>query len=171
MDRYCPECNSTMTPSLVGYLCSNCGGVQRFYTDTGPMPANPSPMPVHLSNPSPMPVHIANPLPGQPSEASSRVLPDNKLQATLKRLMVPEVPPPHSHEPSSGVDGIQCISGILDSRGPANNPSPTPADDVILAPMIAKNNSSTWILVGLIVMVLLAAFFIAYMLTVGAVTI
>ena len=35
MDRYCPECNSNMTPSLVGYLCPDCGNVQRFYTMTG----------------------------------------------------------------------------------------------------------------------------------------
>lgn len=170
MDRYCPECNSTMTPSLVGYLCANCGSMQRFYTDTGPMPTNPSPMPVHTSNP----------LPSQPSEASSRVLPDNKLQATLKRLLVPELPPPHSHDQATYVDsisrpsgnsGMTCISGVLDSSGPANHQSPEPAGSVMPAPMIAKDNSSSWLLVGLILLVLLVAGFIAYMLTVGSVTI
>lgn len=135
--------------------------MQRFYTDTGVMPANPSPMPVHISNP----------LPSQPGEASGRVLPDNKLQATLKRLMVPELPPPHSHQPSSRVDGISYTSGTLGTGGAANHQSPEPAGSVMPTPMIAKDNSSTWLLVGLIVMLLLVAGFIAYMLTVGAVTI
>lgn len=150
-----------MTPSLVGYLCSNCGNAQRFYTDSGVMPANPSPMPVHVSNP----------LPSQPVEASGRISPDNKLQATLKRLMVPELPPPHSHQPSSRVDGISYTSGTLGIGGAANNESPALLADVMPAPMIAKDNSSTWILVGLIIMLLMVAGFIAYMLTVGSVTI
>ena len=171
MDRYCPECNSTMTPSLVGYLCSNCGNTQRFYTDSGVMPANPSPMPVHVSNP----------LPSQPTETSNKVSSDNKLQSTLKRLMVPELPPPHSHDQSasyldsisrpSDTSGIACISGVLDSSGPANHQSPETAGSAMPTPIIAKDNSSTWLLVGLIIMLLLVAGFIAYMLTVGAVTI
>lgn len=30
MDKYCPDCNTALTNSIVGYLCHECGGVHRF---------------------------------------------------------------------------------------------------------------------------------------------
>jgi hypothetical protein len=98
MDRYCPECNSNMTPSLVGYLCPDCGHVQRFYTMTGTQLKStsiPTPKatlgadgPEEDKLPSAVKIDANN-------EANSNS--NNKVRSTLKRLMVPELPPPHDH--------------------------------------------------------------------------
>ncbi len=30
MEALCPDCNNELTPSIVGYLCHNCGTVHQF---------------------------------------------------------------------------------------------------------------------------------------------
>lgn len=30
MEALCPDCNDELTPSIVGYLCHNCGSVHQF---------------------------------------------------------------------------------------------------------------------------------------------
>jgi len=152
-----------MTPSLVGYLCSNCGNTQRFYTDSGVMPANPSPMPVHISNP----------LPSQATEASNKVSSDNKLQSTLKRLMVPELPPPHSHvQANNYVDSISnpaSPSGIVMASDidPTGNETPAQASSTSTMPATVNSKSSLWIWVSLVLILLLAAGIAAYFITTG----
>ncbi len=115
MDRYCPECNSTMTPSLVGYLCSNCGNMQRFYTESNPLFISHTEMPMPSGSPSPQ----------QPPTAVDSVG-SNKIRSTLKRLMVPELPPPHGYDSTATVDGI--------SR-PVTGSSPQPSNPLPSSPL------------------------------------
>jgi DNA-directed RNA polymerase subunit M/transcription elongation factor TFIIS len=105
MDRYCPECNSNMTPSLVGYLCPNCGNIQRFYTMTGTqlkstsIPATKSAM--NTDDSANKVLHTQDPIKTQEYDDESR----NKVRSTLKRLMIPELAPPHDHgEPAKIID-------------------------------------------------------------------
>lgn len=89
MDRYCPECNSTMTPSLVGYLCSECGHMQRFY----------APSPVVSPSPTDQPAYPAPQTPLMSEDPVKNDTPEQrKIRSTLKRLMVPELSPPHHHQ-------------------------------------------------------------------------
>ena len=117
MDRYCPECNSTMTPSLVGYLCPDCGHVQRFYTMTGTQLQSTSlPIPKATSGADGA---AEEKLPRtddkpkiSPESISSNAYDDdskdrNKVRGTLRRLMVPELPPAHDH--GSPAKKIQTI--------------------------------------------------------------
>lgn len=30
MEALCPDCNNELTPSIVGYLCHNCGSMHQF---------------------------------------------------------------------------------------------------------------------------------------------
>lgn len=30
MDALCPDCENELTPSIVGYLCHNCGSIHQF---------------------------------------------------------------------------------------------------------------------------------------------
>ena len=92
MDRYCPECNSTMTPSLVGYLCANCGHMQRFYSESATIQAKPEAISVNSVDTSDTPVNSSH-----PQKYSDESQANNKVRSTLKRLMVPELAPPH-HE-------------------------------------------------------------------------
>jgi len=105
MDRYCPECNSNMTPSLVGYLCPDCGNIQRFYTMTGTqlkstsIPATKSAM--DRDDSANKVLHTQDPIKTQEYDDESR----NKVRSTLKRLMIPELAPPHDHgEPAKIID-------------------------------------------------------------------
>ena len=88
MDRYCPECNATMTPSLVGYLCSNCGNMQRFHTQTATISPRIEVLPTSSEDSLD---NTAEP------DSKPEAKPNNKVKSTLKRLMVPELSPPH-HE-------------------------------------------------------------------------
>lgn len=102
MDRYCPECNSNMTPSLVGYLCVNCGHVQRFYSAQESALVSPvihQQLSPNTSNTSSHPkLH---------KKASTK--PQNSVKQTIKRLMVPELSPPHSHLIGDGDSNIQPV--------------------------------------------------------------
>lgn len=102
MDRYCPECNSTMTPSLVGYLCVNCGHTQRFYSAQESALAMPTA--TFASEPQ------NNTKPKQrPQAIKHNSRPNNKVKSTLKRLMVPELAPPHHHLIGDGDDNIKPV--------------------------------------------------------------
>lgn len=104
MDRYCPECNSTMTPSLVGYLCANCGHAQRFYSAKG-MAVTPSAVPslMHASTATSKD-HQRHHTPKH-----QQAKPKDKVKTTLKRLMVPELAPPHAHFIGDGDDNITPV--------------------------------------------------------------
>lgn len=97
MDRYCPECNATMTPSLVGYLCPNCGNMQRFHTQTATISPRIEVLPAGESDDV---EDTIKPHEDVNSEASS----NNKVKSTLKRLMVPELSPPHHEQLIAGGD-------------------------------------------------------------------
>jgi len=112
MDRYCPECNSTMTPSLVGYLCPDCGHMQRFYTMTGTQLQSTSlPVPKSTSGVDDVPkdklpkLDQANEKIDTGSETAR-----NDVRSTLKRLMVPELPPAHDHGEPAKVKSESAIS-------------------------------------------------------------
>lgn len=100
MDRYCPECNSTMTPSLVGYLCVNCGHLQRFYSANEAGLATPI-----ATKAAPITGSAENPNKPHKSEVKKQ----NKIKSTLSRLMVPEIAPPHHHLIGDGGDNIQPV--------------------------------------------------------------
>ena len=136
MDRYCPECNSTMTPSLVGYLCPECGHMQRFYTssmvapaiDQDNQPAAPSPITTGTES-----QRIAN----QAPETAEQ----KKIRSTLKRLMVPELSPPH-HE--------QLIAESSEPAQPTNSavmPEISPLSRQIPADSVQEpqKHSKTWL--------------------------
>ena len=104
MDRYCPECNSNMTPSLVGYLCPDCGHMQRFYTMSGTQLQKTSiPLPKSISGVDDSPIRKPEDTLKSQSAASVASTTSNSgdvkgnVRSMLKRLMVPELPPPHSH--------------------------------------------------------------------------
>ena len=155
MDRYCPECNSTMTPSLVGYLCPDCGNVQRFYTMTGTqlkstaIPATKSSL--DSDEPSENTITAENSINTQEFDDESR----NKVRSTLKRLMIPELAPPHDHgEPakiaSTGINKNYSVKSsnifenyddLLDTTVNKNDAESTPVQpevDLALAPNLEE---------------------------------
>ncbi len=114
MDRYCSECNTTMTPSLVGYLCSNCGNLQRFYTASDSM-AQITTLP-RIER-----VTVASS--GDAVDSISSLAPDttpNPVRTTLKRLLIPELSPPHPHQ-------TLAMADELSTKGNDNIGAPLPA--------------------------------------------
>ncbi len=114
MDRYCSECNTTMTPSLVGYLCSNCGNLQRFYTASDSM-AQITTLP-RIER-----VTVASS--GDAVNSAGPLAPDttpNPVRSTLKRLLVPELSPPHPHQ-------TLAVADELSTKGSDNIGAPLPA--------------------------------------------
>jgi len=162
MDRYCPECNSTMTPSLVGYLCPSCGNMQRFYSqsttisprvevidaDTAESAAEPSPIALTTTN---------------ITDKSS-----NKVRSTLKRLMVPELAPPH-HEQIIAADKDTSMPVQKADRLPVDfNNSPTTDTKAYQPDQIAQDfeppkqpavakDSSKWLWISLVLFLLASA--------------
>lgn len=117
MDRYCPECNSTMTPSLVGYLCPNCGNMQRFYSQSTTISPRAEIMDTATEEAPTETGQTQTPITTSPTKAAE--VSPNKVRSTLKRLMVPELSPPH-HE--------QIIAGDEDAIMPAQKADKLPAD-------------------------------------------
>ena len=105
MDRYCPECNSTMTPSLVGYLCSSCGHMQRFYSAEESAMSLPRPPTTSMQNTE----HIKDTTGQHTKPKKHHKEPKNKVRATLKRLMLPELTSPHTHLIGDGDDNIKPV--------------------------------------------------------------
>ena len=83
---YCPECNTELTKSIVGYLCHGCGNVHGFekvssaaFEHSSGVPANPAPTPATSSfarEQDHMHAPKANP---------------NKLAHKVKKVVVPEI--------------------------------------------------------------------------------
>lgn len=114
MDRYCSECNSNMTPSLVGYLCSECGHVQRFYTDSSALVEPLIRRDENISTNVSASDEISRSKPTANDNEERR-----KIRSTLKRLMVPELPPPHHEQ----------IIGNLSEKEITSAPHNTPFAD------------------------------------------
>lgn len=106
MDRYCPECNSTMTPSLVGYLCVNCGHAQRFYSAQEAALATPKTPTITSTHSNRTTSKTKEKHISQPKRKNKS---NNKVKSTLKRLMVPEIAPPHPHLIGEGDDNIKPV--------------------------------------------------------------
>lgn len=52
MDYYCPDCNSPLTHSIVGYLCHSCGNVHSHEkAASGQISSGPRPIAIHTSSP------------------------------------------------------------------------------------------------------------------------
>jgi len=144
MDRYCPECNSTMTPSLVGYLCPECGNMQRFYTATSisqplqtDLPAAPGPENVSMG--------VSNDNADTPEQ--------KKIRSTLKRLMVPELSPPH-HEQLLSEPSESQMSHVMSDQSPLKDvatvsDSDKLADQLPAQPQGVKHKTKTWVWVVL----------------------
>lgn len=123
MDRYCSECNSTMTPSLVGYLCPNCGNLQRFYTMTGTQLKAISPPRMGGSEDNKPIVAIEHETKKAIPEAGSSEKLHKKIKKTMKRLMVPELPPPHEvqkMQTTKSLSGDQKYYDLIDSSSGDN---------------------------------------------------
>lgn len=163
MDRYCPECNSTMTPSLVGYLCSNCGHMQRFYSQSATIQARPEQVGVDS-------VDVTDKKPitsGQQQSQPSVTMPNNKVRSTLKRLMVPELAPPH-HEQLISYEAKEIpaqkadkIDPILENNQSEYQPKAYQPDQIAQDFKANQNSpthhSSKWLWVALVLFLLTAA--------------
>lgn len=138
MDRYCPECNSTMNPSLVGYLCINCGHVQRFYSaGESALAAPKTPMISATGN-----NHTANkPKHHNKPHGNNIKQSNNRVKSTLKRLMVPELAPPHPHLIGDGDDNIKPVLAdkITDEQA---MPTLITADKPMSQPVHTESNPS-----------------------------
>lgn len=183
MDRYCPECNSNMTPSLVGYLCVNCGHVQRFYSAKGAtMSAPVAPALIHSSATTPD-EHERN---HHHKSTQKHAKPKNKVKTTLKRLMVPELAPPHAHLIGDGDDSITPVladkidpiaaskanAGLaeksINNEQSANSPSQSPVTEAVHpnqssnlseleSALHPQKNTSIWVMLALAALMLIVA--------------
>lgn len=108
MQQNCPDCNTELVSSAVGMLCPGCGALHQFekmsstgsavavHTPTQPtltvhdMVKPTSPKPVKVSKPK-KPTHT------KPVTTEAKAAKPTKysLKRHMKRLMVPELPPPH----------------------------------------------------------------------------
>ncbi len=106
MDLLCPNCDSTLTPSAVGYLCVDCGAVHKFYRTPDGTPIDPSvkrkvdgPRIDSGSGASQLAGHRHNAQPHHtPIDHSSSATYKRRLRHRLKQLIVPELPSPLEHE-------------------------------------------------------------------------
>jgi hypothetical protein len=133
-----------MTPSLVGYLCPECGNMQRFYTATSisqplqtDLPAAPGP-----KNSS---TDVAVPAAETPEQ--------KKIRSTLKRLMVPELSPPH-HEQLLNETSDSQVSHVMTDQSPlkdfaASSGPNMQAGQMPVQPQNAKHKTKTWVWVVL----------------------
>jgi hypothetical protein len=133
-----------MTPSLVGYLCPECGNMQRFYTATSisqplqtDLPAAPGP-----KNSS---TDVAVPAAETPEQ--------KKIRSTLKRLMVPELSPPH-HEQLLSEPSESQMSHVMTDQSPLKDvatasDSDKLADQMPVQPQGVKHKTKTWVWVVL----------------------
>lgn len=157
MDRYCPECHSHMTPSLVGYLCVNCGHAQRFYSNTEAAMAKPV-MPVKNHEPE-----LAKSIKTEPKNTSKTG--KRQIKSTLKRLMVPELPEPHHHpalhnnpnhtkqnsKPVPELNTVVPKIAKLDAQNPPNRASNLSELQVAIH---HKEDTSLWVLIAIAVLIL-----------------
>lgn len=161
MDRYCPECHSNMTPSLVGYLCVNCGHAQRFYSNTEAAMANPV-------------IPVENPAADAPISANSEpkiesIKGKRQIKSTLKRLMVPELPEPHHHEiikhestehvhhSTTPIETIKTAASDTKSESVNYQKPPNEAsnlEDLQVALHPKQHDTSLWVLITVAILIL-----------------
>jgi len=85
MEALCPDCNDELTPSIVGYLCHNCGSVHQFDKVSKQSTS-------HKTN-----KHDATETSTKMSQKSSQkvsepsVTKEYKSQSRLKRFLVPRI--------------------------------------------------------------------------------
>ena len=176
MDRYCPECNSTMTPSLVGYLCTDCGNVQRFYTMSGTQLQSTSiPTPKSLGSLDDRREDKIPKLDENNNNIDQESISEkNTVKKTLKRLMIPELAPPHDHgEPAKVMsksnvsestnifgnydDLLETSSGESDATAPAVKEEMPPSPTIAEIQDVKNTNTSkrlpawVWIISGIII--------------------
>ena len=101
MDRYCPECNKRMNPSIVGHLCINCGHIQRFHsTDEASLintnhesySAN-SNVNIRIIDKSKKPTD--KPTNKIQAKKSSKIKYQSNLKTKLSSMFVPKISQPH----------------------------------------------------------------------------
>lgn len=155
MNRYCSECNATMTPSLVGYLCPDCGHMQRFYASATQetMTKNTAEQLSAGSNAEQAdePVMVTAPAKNETPE-------QKKIRSTLKRLMVPELAPPH-HEQIILEDEPQPIEpekAEATLYRPDNEPAPNQAKPHSIDQPVHKSKTWLWILLSVVTLIVLA---------------
>ena len=167
MDRYCPECNSTMTPSLVGYLCPSCGNLQRFYTQSSTITPRIESNSPNMDQPTieaPVITNTDNP------NGSSQ----NRVRAMMRRMMVPELAPPHHEQLISDEDNElqaqkadRIPSGTYDTnQSPLEPYQPDQIaqdfDAAKTAPIIKHSSKWPWILAVLFVAALVGLGLVYY---------
>lgn len=149
MDRYCPECNSSMTPSLVGYLCPDCGHLQRFYTDTATLSPATTQKEESLSASTGSDTAASD---MQASSGTAESPERKKIRSTLKRLMVPELPPPHHEQLIADNEAAKEPTGLSETTNPlmrSETDSLTAADDTENTPKPTKKGHPVlWITIA-----------------------
>lgn len=175
MDRYCPECNSTMTPSLVGYLCPDCGHMQRFYTMTGTelqSTSIPAASAVDSSDEPEAPQQSKS-KPVSSEAVRSEPRSNNGVRNTLKRLMVPELPPPHDHvlesiksptpeqsaaiNNSSQADEYDELLGMPMDADKSESSTTTATNEEPIQKPKKKHHITNWLLSGLVIFLIVVA--------------
>lgn len=119
----CPNCDNTLTPSVVGYLCVGCGEVHKYYrTDDGtPIDPNIKRKPIGLES-----SQSAQPVAQIDHTGSQRY--KSRLRDRLHRLVVPELP--------SSIDDAELKS----AEQPLLHPIP---DQSVFKPSINKSSTTT----------------------------
>lgn len=145
MDRYCPECNSTMTPSLVGHLCTECGHMQRFYTASAVAPSA-----LDQDQPTAPAPETITPF---ESSTSTDTPEQKKIRSTLKRLMVPELSPPHHHQLITGEKSLDSTTAQASSAISTQMGQTAPQ---IMAEPATPKKSKAWVWVLATVVVVMA---------------
>lgn len=169
MNRYCTECNSITTPSLVGYLCPECGNVQRFYSATDSAMLGSSLARVEAADTSSADMNV---MPSQLAKLSSetkQTYSNNKVKSMLKRLVVPELAPPHQTLIDSGsvvspslnnnhigvTDQTNTINNGIENTREGSDRSDLSQRDNLEATVATQKDPSvwTWIIVGILIFV------------------
>jgi hypothetical protein len=146
-----------MTPSIVGYLCVNCGHAQRFYSNTEAALATPA----HQIGTTPSNLSISNKTEPQIDPIRSKA----QIKSTLKRLMVPELPEAHPHAPlpvGSSPQNVGSVAGMTPLAGAVGASNTTPAAapnqssnlSELQAALHPKQDTSLWVLIVLAVLML-----------------
>lgn len=95
MDLLCPNCENTLTPSVVGYLCVGCGEVHKFYRTPDGTPIDPDikrRIDNTPTNTTGQPLATVSSI-QQPANHTNSTQFKRTLKTRLKQMVVPELPP------------------------------------------------------------------------------
>ena len=95
MDLLCPNCESTLTPSVMGYLCIDCGAVHKFYRTPDGTPVGPNVKRSAVNNiiSENIPLDSStSPSNHQPANHTDSIQYQRRLRTRLKQMVVPELP-------------------------------------------------------------------------------